>query len=705
MPIYYKSYADSTNPTVIATVTVAILLTTVLTAGCAPQTQVVEVEVTVAPQVNVVEVTATPEPTIATTPEPIAVLSFVDSGQRLGEGRSWDVSLGDLDGDNDLDAFVVDDGQADARNAVWLNDGHGSFAISEQIPGYGRGLDLGDLDGDGDLDAFVTHWEEASQVWLNDGAGAFSDSGQNFGDGGGFDVALGDLDGDGDLDAFVAQMEANTVWLNDGGVQGGTFGVFSDTGQRLGIAITAAVVLGDLDGDGDLDALAGGWDEPAKVWLNDGKGAFTDSGHDLSPANVHIHGIALGDVDGDGDLDAFMAIASGDPNEVWLNDGSGVFEHSGQELRSPLAHSVSMGDLDGDGDLDALMAIGRILGSKVWLNEGGVQGGTPGFFTDSGLSLGDLPSYAVGLGDLDGDGDLDAFVTHADLSREKGGGKPDEVWLNEAIPVLTSSGEGSGEIAFVSERDGNLEVYVMNADGSDPRRLTDYADMDAYPDWSPDGSKIALHAHHGSRIWSIYTMNEDGSNRRRLTDSETRDAAPVWSPDGTQIVFSRDGDVWVMNTDGSDQQQLTTNPADDSFVDWSPDGTQIVFCSDRDGNWEVYVMNADGTDQRRLTDNDADDWWPDWSPDGAQIALKTNRDGNFEIYVMNADGTDQRRLTNNDAEDGEPDWSPDGAQIAFESNRDGNFEIYVMNADGTNPRRLTDNRARDMMPVWRPDGS
>lgn len=263
-------------------------------------------------------------------------------------------------------------------------------------------------------------------------------------------------------------------------------------------------------------------------------------------------------------------------------------------------------------------------------------------------------------------------------------------------------GRGGGVIAFASDRDGRLAIHVMNADGSDQRRLTDFADMEAYPDWSPDGKQIAFHAHHGSRIWSIHVMNADGSNRRRLTDSETRDAAPVWSPDGTQIVFSRDGDVWVMNVDGSDQRQLTTDPAGGNFADWSPDGTQIVFCSERDGNWEVYVMAADGTEPQRLTDNDADDWWPDWSPDGSQIAFKSGRDGNFEIYVMNADGTDQRRLTDNFAEDGEPDWSSDGTQIAFESNRDGNFKVYVMNADGTDQRRLTETLARDIMPAWRP---
>ncbi len=344
-------------------------------------------------------------------------LSLVDSGQQLGSGCSFRVALGDLDGDGDLDAFVINIGPG-PENAVWLNDGQAIFTSTAQQLGHGQGVALGDLDGDGDLDALITDWQLANQVWLNDGAGTFANNGQLLGDKG-FDAALGDLDGDGDLDAFIARLEANTVWLNDGK------GDFVDSGQTLGQAITADVVLADLDSDGDLDALAGGWDEPGKVWLNDGTGTFNDSGHDLTPSRVHIHGLELGDLDGDGDLDAVMAIASGDPNQVWLNDGTGVFSDSGQRLRTPLAHGVALGDLDGDGDLDAVLAIKAPGqgGARVWLNDG------RGNLHDSGIHLGSEGSYAAALGDLDGDGDLDIWVTHGDWSTSARG-IPNEVWLN-----------------------------------------------------------------------------------------------------------------------------------------------------------------------------------------------------------------------------------------------------------------------------------
>jgi formylglycine-generating enzyme required for sulfatase activity len=214
--------------------------------------------------------------------------------------------------------------------------------------------------------------------------------------------------------------------LNDGE------GSFSDTGQRLGSAITADIGLGDLDGDGDLDALTGGWDEPSRVWFNDGTGVFNDSGNKLSPAETHIHAISLGDVDGDEDLDAFLAIASGDPHEVWLNNGDGSFVNSDQDLRGPLGHAVTLADLDGDGDLDAFTAHGdrhRGTENRVWLNDG------TGQFSDSGLRLGDTYSFGVALGDLDGDGDLDAFVANSELWGTHEGGLPNEVWINESSTI------------------------------------------------------------------------------------------------------------------------------------------------------------------------------------------------------------------------------------------------------------------------------
>ena len=256
-------------------------------------------------------------------------------------------------------------------------------------------------------------------------------------------------------------------------------------------------------------------------------------------------------------------------------------------------------------------------------------------------------------------------------------------------------------IAFYSSRDGNNEIYSMNADGTNQTRITNNAAFDAFPSWSPDGTKIAFLSFRDGNA-ELYSMNADGTNQTRLTNNVAQDAYPSWSPDGTKIVFSsfRDGnfEIYSMNADGTNLKNLTNNASEDGFPCWSPDGTKIEFYSSRDGNYEIYSMNADGTGVTRLTNNTADDLNPCWSPNGNKIVFYSTRDGNGEIYSMNTDGTNQTRLTNNAAFDGNPCWSPDENKIAFQSFRDGNHEIYSMNTDGTNQTRLTTNVG--LNPSW-----
>jgi len=267
--------------------------------------------------------------------------------------------------------------------------------------------------------------------------------------------------------------------------------------------------------------------------------------------------------------------------------------------------------------------------------------------------------------------------------------------VDDHLPSWSPDGT---QIIFVSERDYDVEIYIMNADGSNPTRLTDNPAHDWYPSMSPDGQRIAFVSARDGNM-ELYTMNADGSNQTRLTDNPAIERFPRWSPDGKKILFdsNRDGnqEIYIMNANGSQQTRLTDNPKNDGSPSWSPDSLKIIFCTDRDGNLEIYTMNADGSNQIRLTDNSAVDGYPSWSPDGSRIAFYSDRDGNYEVYTMNVDGSDQRRLTDEPAADIYPAWSPDGRKIAFESVRDYICEVYIMDADGTNQVNLTNNAPVD----------
>ncbi len=361
---------------------------------------------------------------------------LIDTGQRLGEGEvaSTALEIGDFDGDGDLDAWVT---TYVGPSFIWVNAGDGTFPDSVvQLGGsVSGGVIVEDFDRDGDLDVFVISHSFPSRVWYNDGSGVFTEGAQSLGSASQHAVAKGDLDNDGDIDLFVGSVAAhiNTALFNDGN------GVFTYSAENTGLG-ARGVALGDLDGDGDLDvflAMAGGTGFPLanRVLVNDGSGSFADTGQSLG--NSYSDMVALGDLDGDGDLDAFVAnddLFNNDPaNTVWLNDGSGVFSDSGQRLGNAGSTDVDLADVDDDGDLDALVSNPGVP-DDLWLNDGN------GFFANSGQALGSSEQNVQGaLGDLDGDGDIDLFSI--------GGGAGDRVYLNADVePVCPADVNSDGAV-------------------------------------------------------------------------------------------------------------------------------------------------------------------------------------------------------------------------------------------------------------------
>jgi Tol biopolymer transport system component len=277
------------------------------------------------------------------------------------------------------------------------------------------------------------------------------------------------------------------------------------------------------------------------------------------------------------------------------------------------------------------------------------------------------------------------------------------------------------KIVFGSARNnGNHDVFVMDADGSNQTQLTTSLAYDDQPKWSPDGSKIVFMSGRDGNL-EIYSMNANGTGQTRLTTNAVSDGFPSWSPDGTRIAFVSGNlndpntfEIFVMNADGTNRTQLTSDSLVDAVPSWSPDSAKIIFMSGPSifdpNNFEIFTISSNGTNRTRLTTNSLADGQASYSPNGTKILFASGdvmNPGGIEIFVMNADGTNRTQLTSNSVTDGFPAWSPDGTQIVFASGNiadETTVELFVMNANGTNQTRLTNNSVIDWFPNYQPSG-
>ena len=341
-------------------------------------------------------------------------------------------------------------------------------------------------------------------------------------------VALGDLDGDGDLDAFfVCSLSCMTrVFFNQGGEQGQQAGTLVDSGQQITTCNIPRVSLGDLDGDGDLDAfISCGEDYPHRVHINQGgiqggvEGFFSHGG-EQELGNFQGRGNALGDVDGDGDLDAFVVHDYYEPDRIYINQGNGQsgiageLVDSGQSLGSFRSSSVALADLDGDGDLDAFVTHFNV-NDVIYLNQGGDQNGIEGVFIESDQLLQSWNTKDVALADLDGDGDIDAVT----VGGGSGGGGM----------LLTNQGGAQSGI------EGEL-ISTAGLPGSYTDRAVAIGDIDN------DGDLDVIFA--SDSIYEILHVNQGGLQGGTIGTFVTDDQAILFN------LFTHDIELGDLDQDG-----------------------------------------------------------------------------------------------------------------------------------------------------------
>ena len=264
------------------------------------------------------------------------------------------------------------------------------------------------------------------------------------------------------------------------------------------------------------------------------------------------------------------------------------------------------------------------------------------------------------------------------------------------------------KIAFISNRDGNWELYMMDYDGYNQTRLTYNETQDYMPAWSADGRKIAYTAYRGGEaaLW-LYSIYE---GTRTLIFDRGTSFSPSFSPDGKKLAFStteEDGNtqIYVARLSDTDPvkvievRKLTFTKSNNLAPTWSPTSRQIAFTSDRSGSPQIYVMDAEGSNIERVSFGGSYFDGPAWSPTGDMIVYVSRVNNIFDIYVLNLKTNRVIKLTESNARNESPTWAPDSRHIVFASNLSGTVQLWSIDTDGTNLRRLT-STGENILPEW-----
>lgn len=575
------------------------------------------------------------------------------------------VAFGDVDGDQDVDAVI---GNA-AQNRLYFNDGglgyfvdatEGRMPIQSDVT---TALALLDIDGDGDLDLVVANSKASNRLYLNDGTGVFTDAStrlpeeQHETNG----IAAGDVDGDGDPDLVLAngwpRAQFNRLYLN----VDGTFVDATESRLPASMDVTRAVALGDADGDGDLDLFFGNGSpgstgRPNQLLLNDGAGQFSDASNQL-PANFgNTSSIALGDLDGDGDLDALIGneASLGEQNRIYRNDGTGTFvdvTSSNFPLFPDATLAVQLADIDGDGSLDAIVANTNVYRNRLYLNNGS---GVFADVTDTDLPIDVDANTSIAVADVDGDHDVDILFGNAQTYAENRlylnrGGQFTDVTA-PSVPydfdwtqaLATGDVDGDGHVdLLVGNQVWQNQLYLNDGSGGfvsrsgrlppEQTRTHSAALADVDGDLDLD---IMLGTQYANRLYE-----NDGTGRFINRSSGRFPAISSFSLGVAVGDIDGDGDVDALFANNGTQNNLYLNDGAGTFIDGTSrlpsdtDGTAAVALADLDGDGDLDALMGNSL-QDRLYLNDGTGLFTDVTAS----QLPADSDWTFAVALGDVDG-------------------------------------------------------------------
>jgi TolB protein len=284
---------------------------------------------------------------------------------------------------------------------------------------------------------------------------------------------------------------------------------------------------------------------------------------------------------------------------------------------------------------------------------------------------------------------------------------------DDIVALTQNRGVARTKIAFTSDRDStkekrSKELYIVDYDGFNPRRVTVNQSLNILPNWSSDGRSLAYVSYRlGSPEIFIASIFEGKSTN--LTAGKAGQAfAPSWSPDGKRIAYasnkSGNMEIWVANADSTEARRLTSSPGSDTAPCWSPTGQEIAFTSNRSGAPQIWVMDTEGLNVRRLTTvgnyNDAPAWNP--SKQYSEIAYTSRLEGGFEVAVVDLATRQVRQITQGRGSCEYPSWAPNGRHLVFACSRGQSWQITVSDRSGSEVQALATGPGNNVQPDWGP---